>query len=665
MAETNLNFIMNFVESNSQIDSADKGPDELSREEKLRKKFLDERRKALDKEFKDRADKEEAIQDQLNKDKVALAEEMAKREAKDKLARLKERIDYAATLEDKIAAERALKVAEIQKKAGEALIQGINNMGNNLFNKIKSAGLEYADYVEKLEVGLLGSSKNYKSVVGNLEKVFSMNLFFSLDEAIKSTAKFVEQGISYNVELRSSLDVFSEKMAKTFDALDSTLLRIVRIQQADSTQARLGMESLLTQYLNQNYQNSEYLHGLSDQVTSALLEATSMKTRENSVEFEYGVQKWLGSMSSVGVSDNTILALAQGLGYMGSGDVESLTSNTALQQLMALSASKGSDRSYGDMLLNGIEVNDVSSILTGFYNLVKEISDSGNMVAMNQYAKIFNLSMSDIRSVLNLTAEDISEISKDMKSYQQTLDQVNSELSTSKLLNRTSYSEIYNNVQKNMTTAVGLDMAKSWGTIMAYEAIDQAANIVDMIDLGIEVDPFGVGASTKIKAGSMLRGTTAMVTYAAEWMKNIQGLSSLLAPNLALLNNQDSLRTEQLRGEGLNVVGGDGSSPTSVLSENQVNYVGNSDQSAIYQTVNQSSKSASSEIMNKDIDAEAEKMEKTMKTMAEIGDNVAFIVQLLNIDGIVVRQAPGSASTEKASPITVPSGGSYLSNGGY
>ena len=483
-----------------------------------------------------------------------------------------------------------------------------------------------------------------------------MNVFFSLDETLQKTTEMVEKGISYNVELRSSLDVMSEKMAKTFDAFDATLTRLVRIQQQDSTQARLGMESLLQEYLNSNFQNSEYLHGVSDQVSALLLEAESTMSRNEAVEFEYAVQKWLGSLGSVGVSDSTLTTLAEGIGYLASGNVQALASNSSLQQLMALSISKGGgSRSYGDMLLNGISASDVSNIMAGFYNLVTEIGSSNNMVAMSQYAQIFNLSMSDITSTLNLTAEEVKSIADNMVSYQETVNRVNDELSVGNLISRTSYSEMVENIKKNTLTAIGLDMSNDVALNLMYEALDQAANLVDMFDLGIEIDPFGVGASTKIDAGALIRLTAASATYMGEWTKNLMGLSSMLSPNLSLLGGEESNTVKLLGGQGTGVT-------TSGVTQNQATYVGNTDTSAVYQSINQQANQSASEIMNLDIDEEKKKMEETQKSMKEIGDNVTFIVELLNVYGIKVRAMP---NTQGDIPAVNNNGNDFYFRGGY
>lgn len=108
---------------------------------------------------------------------------------------------------------------------------------------------------------------------------------------MKNIDKAIESGISYNVSQRAFLETVKDDIARTFNAFDSTLMQIVRVQQSDSTAARLGMEATLNQFLNSMYSNTEYLNSLSDSVTGALYEATSLLSSSESIGFEYQVQK--------------------------------------------------------------------------------------------------------------------------------------------------------------------------------------------------------------------------------------------------------------------------------------------------------------------------------------------------------------------------------------
>ena len=77
-----------------------------------------------------------------------------------------------------------------------------------------------------------------------------MSPLLKREDIAKKVDQMVSQGIAFNVEQRAALDAMKDKIATTFDATNSTLLRLVRIQQQDTTAGRLGMESALTAFLN-------------------------------------------------------------------------------------------------------------------------------------------------------------------------------------------------------------------------------------------------------------------------------------------------------------------------------------------------------------------------------------------------------------------------------
>ena len=101
----------------------------------------------------------------------------------------------------------------------------------------------------------------------------------------------IGEGIAYNVEQRAFLAAISDSIATTFEAFDGTLRDLVRVQQADSTAYRLGMEASLNQYLNQMFETTEYLNGVSDTVTTNLYQATSLLDASKAIDYEYQVQK--------------------------------------------------------------------------------------------------------------------------------------------------------------------------------------------------------------------------------------------------------------------------------------------------------------------------------------------------------------------------------------
>ena len=139
----------------------------------------------------------------------------------------------------------------------------------------------------------------------------------------------------------------------------------------------MGMEAYLTKYLNSTYEDSSYLNDVYDIVTQNLFEASSQVGRNASVELEYVVQKWLGSMYSVGVGSEFLSKVSQGLGYLGSGNVEALSGNSALQNLLVMAANR-SGVDYSGVLSQGLNADTANKLLSGIASYVNEISQSNN-----------------------------------------------------------------------------------------------------------------------------------------------------------------------------------------------------------------------------------------------------------------------------------------------
>ena len=125
----------------------------------------------------------------------------------------------------------------------------------------------------------------------NITENIAMSPFVKQADAVNSLKNLVGKGIAYNVEQRAFLDTISSKIADTFEATEGTLLKLVRIQQQDTTAARLGMESALTAFLNNMYETTEYMTQAADTIRQNIYEASALMNADEATAFEYQVQK--------------------------------------------------------------------------------------------------------------------------------------------------------------------------------------------------------------------------------------------------------------------------------------------------------------------------------------------------------------------------------------
>ena len=125
----------------------------------------------------------------------------------------------------------------------------------------------------------------------DIRNVAGVSPLIKQESVVSNLEKLVGQGISFDVEQRAFLETIKDKIATTFEAADATLLRLVRIQQQDTTAARLGMESALTSFLNNMYETTEYMQSVAKSVRNSLQEAEALMGSKSAAAFEYQVQK--------------------------------------------------------------------------------------------------------------------------------------------------------------------------------------------------------------------------------------------------------------------------------------------------------------------------------------------------------------------------------------
>lgn len=222
---------------------------------------------------------------------------------------------------------------------------------------------------------------------------------------VNNVLKAVDMGIARDVQQFGMLETIKDKIATTFNTFDSTMLRLMKIQDENTTAARLGMEASLNELLNQMYETTEYLSNLASTVRSQLEEAQALMGGTEAVEFEYQVQKWLGSLSSVGMSSSGVSSIATALGQLASGDISGITSGGASNLLIM--AANSANLSLSDILAEGLDSSDTNKLLKAMVEYMSTLVDesNSNLVVQQQLANVFGLTASDLKAATNLTSE--------------------------------------------------------------------------------------------------------------------------------------------------------------------------------------------------------------------------------------------------------------------
>lgn len=381
------------------------------------------------------------------------------------------------------------------KEAGKNILKGLINISDKLGGEVNSIISTFSQYQSAMNTRLQGSSANFQSLQSSLTQNVGIGPFVRTSSLLENLNSLVAQGISFNLEQRAFLETISDKIATTFEVADASLLRIVKLQQQDSSASRLGMEAYLTRYFNEMFQDTQYLSQTFDSVTAALVEATSQMGTKMSVEFEYIVQKWLGSLSAVGTSENTIRTLAEAIGFLGSGNVTAL-SGSSMQNLLVMAASRaGLD--YSSILTEGLNAYNTNSLLQSVVGYMQEIGQSGNKVVKSQFAQTFGISMSDLQAASNLNT-DLDKITANMLSYSGSIEELGYQLN--QVAGRTSVPEMIQTLLANVKFGIGQGIAEN--PVMA--ALFELTNFSKSATGGIKIPDilaagFGVMLDTTVE----------------------------------------------------------------------------------------------------------------------------------------------------------------------
>lgn len=443
----------------------------------LRKKYDTQRRKE---------DERAALAAQAANRKVTMEDTLASIKMMTAANREKRARDLEAAIANGESTGKIMKAALASGAAavGDAVAAGAQKLYSAVSKSIESGASLYATYMSKVDARIQGAytGLSFETLIDMVNSNLSGNPYLKYEDVVSNLASLIDKGVVSNVAQRAFLATVSNKIATTFDAMDDNLLRIVRIQRNDTTAERLGMEAELTKLFNYYFSDTSYLSEAFDSVTSALLDVSAQLGAIGGVELEYQVQKWLGSMGSSGVSESTVSAIAGAINALGTGDVDYLTSNTEMQNLLVLSMNRaGLD--YGELLANGINSLDVNELLYNMLLYIRETVSGTNNVVKRKYAELFGLTMADVAAIENMNNKQIAELYTQAMTSGDMMTSLNEQLA--QVPNRVHFSELLDNIIKNTVTTAGMSIANNSVAYTTYKIAD----LVEGITGGIKI-PF-------------------------------------------------------------------------------------------------------------------------------------------------------------------------------
>lgn len=536
---------------------------------------------------------------------------------------VKERIEDLRSSRDELIEEYKQKGANDNSAKMAANFKVLTDTLSSLAQDLEKTMNEIAGMQGKIDTRLQGSSNNtdytgsyWNRITKDIIGVGAVTPFFKQEKFAKKIEDLVNAGIAFDLEQRAFLGTISDKIATTFDVADSTLLRLVRIQQQDSTAGRLGMESALNTFLNNMYENTEYLSEVAKSVRGSLAEMQALMEGAAATEVEFQVQKWMGSLYSVGMSQNAVTSITEALGQIAAGQIEGLTSGGAGNLLIMAASNAGLP--ITDILTKGINADETNELLQATVNYLAEIAESSkdNRVVQQQLASVFGVKASDLRAATNLaTKESISTIYDKSLSYDNMLKQLYKMAATMGM--RTSMGEMMNNVWDNVQYTLAGSMASSPISYLIYKMAGLLESTTGGIDIGLPMI-MGNGLPVQFKVSDLMRAGSMATSILGTLPQMINGL--VTSTNGALMLASMGIDF----GSGLEVTPrGDGSglgiSTSETMTTSSAGYIGNASGSDIKNSVvQQNEDEANKQVIEAQENAEATQIDTINTTVLKI-----------------------------------------------
>ena len=353
---------------------------------------------------------------------------------------------------------------------------------NNYFETALQA---FEEYYTKVNTRLGNSGNTFDSLISNSFGAIGQTPIVDNKVLVANISELVNKGVASDVELIAFLQTVSDSVATTFDAFDSNILRLIRLQGQNNEAAYMGMEVALNDLFTETFSDSSYLSDLRKSVSDAILDANAMLVADEGTEFSYVVQKWLGALYESGASQGFINSLASGINLLGTGNVQALSSNSQLQSLLAMSASRAG-LNYADLLTGGLNASNTNALLASLLQYLNEVatSSSGNNVLRSAYGDIFNFGTSDLRAIENLFSSGAyASLGSQGLTASDAVMRLQQQLNTA--YSRMSTTALFDNFMDNLAYQSGMNVATNEAAYVLYKIGDVIGKTFGDFDVGI------------------------------------------------------------------------------------------------------------------------------------------------------------------------------------
>lgn len=339
---------------------------------------------------------------------------------------------------------------------------------NDAANYLKS-------YYGTISANLQDSSYSYQAISEKADNYLTTSRWIKQTDYLSRIADLSNQGLLQDIETAAILDVIKNKTLTSFDTTNEGIRRLIRLGESDYIR-QFGLEMQLKRVLNSVFNDSGYLQSMFDSVTSAIMDAAT-SYQGDVTAFNSTVQTWLGYMYSSGLSSNVITKIAEGINNLGSGNIQALASDESTQRLFLLAMDRAG-LEYADILQQGLSLDDTNTLLSSIVQYLDEISNhtESNLVLRSSYANLFNLSVTDMKAINNLSSQ-ISSISgyavSSAGAAQNTVNAINNLVEAN-----TTASEQFENLFSNLQYTFGESIAQNDALYSAYRISQETIKIL-------------------------------------------------------------------------------------------------------------------------------------------------------------------------------------------
>jgi hypothetical protein len=299
----------------------------------------------------------------------------------------------------------------------------------------------------------------------------------------------------------------------------------------------------------------------------------------------------MGSLYSVGMSQEAVQGIASALGQIAAGQIDGLTGGSGAGNLLVMAANE-SGKSIAEILTSGLNADETNDLLQATVNYLADIAEStkGNNVVQQQIAGVFGVKASDLRAATNLRSDpkdsknSIYDIHGENLKYSNMLNELFSMAGS--MASRTSIAEMMSNVWANGQYTLAGSMANNPISYITYKV----ASLLDSVAGGIAIPGISVMGNMvdlETTVADLMRVASMSGGVLSTLGSMIGGLGrsfsgKAMLRKLDIEEGNGALQINTRGGEGL------GAEPTpegNSLSES--GFIGNSDSSNIKDTTMQ------------------------------------------------------------------------------